>query len=93
MALPLRWKAAKDPSDVVDYDVDWSRQLVEAETIDTSGWTLPAGFTKLDEQHTDTKSKVWLSGGAVGTHDLVNTITTTGGRTLQRSVRLVVAER
>lgn len=86
---------AKDPNAVLDYDIDWSAQMtLDADTIASSTWTVPSGITKDSTSNTDTRTKVWLSGGAAGkTYALLNRIVTEGGRTFDRTVKLKVKER
>jgi hypothetical protein len=88
--MKLRWPR-KDPSDVVDYQIDWSA-LLDTDTILTSVWVAPSGFTKTAETNTATTATVWLSGGPVGVQRITNTITTSGGRTFERSVELPVEQ-
>lgn len=85
------WDRTKDPDEVVDYDFSWAGQLtdMDSDTIATSTWTVPAGITKNSSSNTDTRAKVWLSGGTAGqTYTLLNRIVTTGGRTLDQSIKL-----
>lgn len=82
----------KDPSDVVDYMLDYSVWLA-SDTIDTSSWEVADGITREDDTNTDTTATVWLSGGAAGRRYVVtNTITTAGGRTKQQSINISVQE-
>lgn len=84
---------AKDPEAVLDYAVDWSRWLAGDEIV-TSEWTVPSGLTKVSDSKTTTKATVWLSGGTVGqSYTVTNRITTTGGRTEERSFTIRVEER
>jgi len=84
---------AKDPDAVLDYAVDWSRWLAGDE-IATSEWTVPSGITKVSDSKTTTKTTVWLSGGTAGQfYTVTNRITTTGGRTEERSFTIRVEER
>ena len=84
---------AKDPDAVLDYAVDWSRWLAGDE-IATSDWTVPSGLTHVSDSKTTTKATVWLSGGTVGqSYTVTNRITTTGGRTEERSFTIRVEER
>jgi hypothetical protein len=77
--------AQKDPSDVIDYVIDWSGVL-GADTISTSTWSIPAGITQNSESETTTTATIWLSGGTSGTdYPIVNTIVTAGGRTWSRT--------
>lgn len=97
--MPLKWDA-KDPDEVLDYEIDWSDFLGD-DTIDTSTWTMPtepdAALIKDSDSHTTTATTIWLSGGtlaAVGepatVYELVNTIVTDGLRTAERTVRLKI---
>jgi hypothetical protein len=83
----------KDPNAILDYTVDWTRWL-NGDIIATSSWTVPAGLTAVSDTHTTKAATVWLSGGAVGeTYTITNRITTTGGRTEDRSFDVKIAER
>lgn len=92
MAVPS-WPP-KDPDEVLDYELDWSARL-GADVIATSEFSIAAGdVVKDDDDKTDTTTKIWLSGGTVGGDNLVrNRITTTGGRTMDQTVRLKVQQR
>jgi len=84
---------AKDPNAILDYAVDWSRWLAGDE-IATSEWTVSSGLTKVSDSKTTTKATVWLSGGTAGqSYTVTNRITTTGGRTEERSFTIRVEER
>lgn len=92
----LRWAEGKDPADVWDYSLDASRWLAQVSdtvagvsvtaepatiTIAATSWT-PAGV-----------ATVRLSGGTADVdYGITFTLTTTAGRTLQRTVRLLVRE-
>ena len=83
----------KDPNAVLDYSVDWAKWLAGDE-IATSDWTVPVGLTKVSDTKTTTKTTAWLSGGAADqSYTVTNRITTTGGRTEDRSFILKVEER
>lgn len=83
----------KDPQAVLDYGFDWSAWL-DSDTIATSGWIVPDGLTEVSESNTTTTTTVWLSGGTASTtYRVVNTITTAGGRTDERSLLIRVSER
>ncbi len=78
-------KFQKDPVALLDYSVDWSQWLA-ADTISTSNWTVPTGLTQVTSTNTATKTTVWLSGGTLGTvYTIKNIVTTSGGRTDERS--------
>lgn len=90
MSQQLTWPS-KDPSDILDYQIDWSAAL-GSDTIATSAWTAPTGYTVDSHSNTPTTTTVWLSGGPLGVNKITNRITTTGGRTIERSVQQTVAE-
>lgn len=83
----------KDPSDVLDYGIDWSTALDANDTIATSSFSItPSGLTAGTEAKTLTATSIFLSGGTAGqVYSVVNTITTVLGRTMQRTVSLTVS--
>jgi len=85
----------KDPNDILDYDIDWSRRLDAGETITNAGFVQvnDAGLTILTTSFTDSVAKVWLSGGTGGmTAELTCTINTSAGRQMDKTVPLVIAD-
>lgn len=83
----------KDPDAILDYSVDWSRWL-DGDEIATSDWTVPTGLTKVSDTKTATKTTAWLSGGVADeSYTVTDRITTTGGRTEDRSFIVKVEER
>lgn len=83
----------KDPNAVLDYTIDWTRWLA-GDTIATSEWLVPIGLAKVADTKTASSATVWLSGGTAGQSCAVtNRITTTGGRTEDRSFTIRVEER
>lgn len=84
----------KDPNAVLDYGHDWAGWLSDGETITASTWTVDAGLTKNSDTHDTTTTTVWLSGGTAGTtYRATNRITTSGGRTDDRTMRIDVRDR
>lgn len=84
----------KDPSAVLDYQVDWSAWLAAAETISTSTWTVPNGITADSDSHTTTTATIWLSAGTVGTtYTLTNHIVTSAGRIDDREITVKIRNR
>ncbi len=77
------WKAADEAFDVT---FDYSR-LLAGDTIATSTWDLPDGWTEPQASSISTDGQsavVWVGGGQPGTFSrILNTITTTAGRTYQ----------
>lgn len=83
----------KDPNAVLDYTIDWTRWL-SGDQIVTSEWLVPTGLTKVADSKTASSATVWLSGGTAGqSYTVTNRITTTGGRTEDRSFTIRVEER
>jgi hypothetical protein len=92
----LNWPT-KDPADVLDYQFDISPALVGNDgdaisTLDVSIEPANPGDLTLESATTDgTVVVLWLSHGQPGTVYLVNLmITTTNGRTINRSILLPV---
>ena len=86
-------KFTKDPDAVLDYQIDWSDWL-DDDTISSSAWTVPAGITKDSDSNTTTATTIWISGGTAGAgYNIINRIVTAGGRTDDRTIRIIVAER
>lgn len=84
----------KDPSENLDYTIDWSAALVANDTIVSSEWFIPTGLNASQQTHDITKTIIWLSGGTVGEKYTVgNRITTTDGRIMERSVLLKIKNR
>jgi len=84
----------KDPEAVLDYTVDWATWLGADTITGTPTWTVPTGLTKDTQSNTTTTATAWLSGGSVGLDYVVECkITTTGGRTDERSFTVKVRER
>lgn len=81
---------AKDPEEVLDYQFDWTDRLVTGETISTSDFIRASGDVTLGaESFVGAFTTVWLSGGTVGTVNVItNRITTSQGRTYDQSARL-----
>ena len=84
---------AKDPNAVLDYTIDWTRWLA-SDQIATSQWLVPVGLTKMADSKTASSATVWLSGGTAGqSYTVTNRITTSAGRTEDRSFIAKVEER
>lgn len=85
----------KDPQAVLDYIFDWSAWLADiTDTISSHAMTLETGIT-LDSSAVVSDTVVaWVSGGTAGvTYRVTCQITTTGGRTDERSIFIKVKER
>lgn len=100
--MSLSWPA-KDPDEVLDFDIDWASRLLSADeiaagtttpadAIASSQFTLPAGtLVANSSSYSSTRTKVWLSGGDDGlSYAVLNRIVTAGGRTMDQTVKLKV---
>ncbi len=89
------FRVTKDANAVLDYTLDWSQWLTPGDDLATSTWTTTTGLGKdSDVLDADNTTTVWLSGGTPGqTYVATNRITTTGGRTEDRSITVFVTER
>lgn len=80
----------KDPGDTMDYSVSWYH--LGDDSIVTSTWTAD-GLTVVSSSTTGLVTTVFASGGTDGaTGSLTNTIVTSGGRTLQRTIYIAVKD-
>lgn len=95
----------KDPDEVLDYLFDFKAltngngnedYLESGETISTKTITADTGIT-VDSStivNTNTSVKVWLSGGTAGnSYNVECDIVTSGGRTVSRTMTIVVADK
>lgn len=90
--MAKRWET-KDPSDVLDFSLDWTDLLDTNDTVSATPavWTLPSGITKDSQSQTSTVTTLWISGGTSGTdYTVACQIVTTGSRTLNREAVLPV---
>jgi hypothetical protein len=92
--MSLSWPA-KDPDEILDYDVDWTVRLyseaelasynagavvVPADSIASSTWTIASGtVAKQSDSNTSTATKIWLTGGALGEGCILTNEITTTG--------------
>jgi hypothetical protein len=95
-ALPLQWPT-KDPNDTLDYVFDIAPALTAnpGDTISTLDVTIspdnPGDLTLASATADGPRAVLWLTGGqAATTYTVTVTISTTGGRTLARSIALPV---
>ena len=97
--MALKWPA-KDPDETLDYTLRWFNELDRlSDTIATSSWRIEGADSALVIDSSafsapDHLAHVWLTAGTEGVkYNVINTITTTGGRTYERTVQLQVKER
>ena len=93
MSLTLQ-NPLKDPSAVLDYVFDWTEWLATGETITDHTITADTGITVDSSTELDGKVTVWLSGGTAGVnYKVACLITTSAGRTDERTIWIKVVER
>lgn len=84
----------KDPNEVVDYVVDWATRL-GVDTIAGSTFSGVSGTVVIDSSsNTATTATVVLSAGTLGeTCELLNRITTAGGRVFDQTMTVRIRKR
>ena len=101
MSLTLQ-NPLKDPSAVLDYVFDWTEWLATGETIAVDSETgeklititADTGITVGSSTEDAGKVTVWLSGGTAGiNYKVACLITTSAGRTDERTIWIKVVER
>lgn len=90
----LTWPA-KDPNEILDYQINWVSRLATAETIVTSVFTVVEGTVAINSQSNAAGvATVWLSGGTTGEACVLNNrIVTSAGRTYDQEVKLRIRGR
>lgn len=84
----------KDPEAVLEYPFDWNDWLADSETITSYVVTVPAGLTLNADGQASGVVTPWISGGTAGQSYRVECkVTTSEGRTDERSVSIMVQER
>jgi hypothetical protein len=83
-----------DPDATLDYRFDWSTWLSDDETIVSSTVTVPTGLTLASQSQEDGIVTGWISGGTLfKSYDVRCRITTSDGRTDDRTMSLIVRDR
>ena len=85
----------KDPDAVLDYTFDWALYLTPlSDSIATVTWLPDAGLVVSNSTHTTNTATAFVSGGIIDTTQILTCrITTTGGRTDDRSILLKIVSR
>lgn len=86
----------KDPGAVLDYAVNWAGGYLQSgETLLSSSWTIfPGDMAQVAASNTATAAIITVSGGVVGRlYELSNRVTTSQGRTDERSIIVRVEQR
>lgn len=105
--MSLKWPP-KDKDETLDYSIDWSRALEGGETIDTVSWyivdstntkvSFSAGNTintlrSVTQTNTPTVATIYIQAGTDNQeYQLYCSITTTGARVKERSVKIRIRE-
>jgi hypothetical protein len=86
----------KDPQEVLDYVLDWSKRL-GGDVILTSTWAVDDAGLVIDSKpatFTPTDTTIWLSAGVLNTsYLLTNHIVTQGDRTMEQSVKIKIKQK
>jgi hypothetical protein len=85
----------KHPESVLDYGWDWTPWLDTGETIvGQPVITADPGITVQSQSNTTTAVTVWLAGGTDGTrYNIACRVTTSAGRTDERTIKVTVVQR
>lgn len=97
MSLNLDNLDPKDPNDVVDYTVRWSRYLDRiGDTIQSSSWPVIDSGLSLQTHSFNAlngTATAWFTGGTAGTqYRATNRIITTGGRQRDKTITIRVRD-
>lgn len=83
----------KDPDAILDYALNWTKWL-EGDTISTGVWTVDPGITIASQSVSGGIVTMFLQGGTdATTYNARCRITTTGGRTDDRTIQIQVKEK
>ncbi len=91
----------KSPDAITDYAIDWGAgYLADGESILSSEWSIfPTGGDMALTSHgtpqfNDNMTTIFIKGGVAGfVYSLMNKITTSNGRTDERTIRVRIGER
>lgn len=84
----------KDPSALLDYQINWAAWLASGEELNTITWDVPSGITEEGASFTSTVATIWLSGGtAFNFYIITCSIVTTLGRKDDRSFVIRVKDK
>lgn len=90
--MAARWDD-KDAADIDDFTIDFAAELASEGIVGCTWSVTPAGMTIGATTFVGTLVTARLSGGATGTDYLVSaTVSTSSGRILHRSRRLLVTD-
>lgn len=86
---------SKDPSEELDYSVDWSSWLLEGDAVSDVSWQVPDELSQpRTPTHDGAKATVWLAGGEVDqTYPVICSVTTGVGRKGERTFYVKVEQK
>lgn len=89
----LHWDSKK-PSNVDDYDIDWSQRLATGDSITSSSWSVNGTSLVVSSNFfTPSRTKAVLTGGVDGrTYILTNTVNTVLSGPLSEYVQITVRD-
>jgi hypothetical protein len=92
--MTLSWPD-KDPADVLDYSITFTRALPSGANLTGATWAVtPSGLAIGASAQSGQVATVFLSGGTAGVEYTVTcTATADGGRTIERSAQILVVNR
>ncbi len=92
--MPILERFPKQPADVQDYDIDFTEYLDGlTDTAAIAVVEAEAGITVVSHSIVGKVVKVWLSGGTSGRkYKVTIRLTTTGGRTKEVEILIIVRE-
>lgn len=83
----------KQPSDAMDYDIDYTDWLTSGDNVQSAVVTPDTGITLDSMVINDPRIKIWLSGGTAGTtYKITCTMTSADGRVRQDEFKIRVKE-
>lgn len=81
------------PGEEKDYSLDWEDKVEGDDAINSSTWVVPEGLSEEGSTYLNKSTTVWLTTSVTeGNFELINTVTTTGGRTYEQTARLRVRQ-
>lgn len=90
----------KAPEENLDYVADFSAEFAGAlsdgsnDRIASVIWVVPDELTQTNTSNTDSTATIWLHGGTERiTYEVTCRVSTTGGRTYERTFKLPVGKR
>lgn len=90
MAIEAR---IKDAADVIDYEFNYSRWLVDTDTVASAVVTVPSGITLVSSANDTTSVTARVSGGTTGTTYLIECLATiSDGQKKSKSLNLTIRD-